>query len=212
MINKKNITIMASGNGSNFISIYNAIKNGIINGRINLLISNKKRSGAVKFAEEKNIYTKFLSKKIIESRKDYANFLEINLKQFETDLIILAGYLKMIPKEIIIMYKNRILNIHPSLLPKFGGKGFYGMKVHEKVISSNEKVSGATVHFVDEIYDNGPIIAQQKVNISPNETPLTLSKKVLDVEHKLFPHVIKKICEDEINFNKIKPKIEEIRK
>ena len=212
MINKKNITIMASGNGSNFISIYNAIKNGIINGRINLLISNKKRSGAVKFAEEKKIYTKFLSKKIIDSRKDYANFLEINLKQFETDLIILAGYLKMIPKEIIIMYKNRILNIHPSLLPKFGGKGFYGMKVHEKVISSNEKVSGATVHFVDEIYDNGPIIAQQKVNISPNETPLTLSKKVLDVEHKLFPHVIKKICEDEINFNKINPKIEEIRK
>ena len=209
LIIKKNIAIFASGNGSNFISIYNSIKKGSINGRIGLLISNRAESGAVRFAAEKNIQTKILSKDIISSKKKYINFLKYHLKNYETDLIILAGYLKIIPKEIISIYKHKILNIHPSLLPKYGGKGFYGIKVHEQVINAKEKHSGATVHFVDEIYDNGPIIAQHRVHVSNDETAKSLSKKVLEIEHKLFPYVVKKICENKVKFIKGKPLIQE---
>ena len=126
-----------------------------------------------------------------------------------SDLIILAGYLKIIPKEIISIYKHKILNIHPSLLPKYGGKGFYGIKVHEQVINAKEKHSGATVHFVDEIYDNGPIIAQHRVHVSNDETAESLSRKVLEIEHKLFPYVVKKICENKVKFIKGKPLIQE---
>ena len=132
---------------------------------------------------------------------------EKNLIKADVDLICLAGYLKMIPKNIVIYFENRILNIHPALLPDFGGKGFYGMKVHEAVIQSNAVESGATVHFVDNKYDHGPIIAQKKVMILNTDNAEILAEKVLKVEHKLYPEVIKAFCENRINWESGLPKI-----
>ena len=111
----------------------------------------------------------------------------------------------MIPTKIISYYKNKILNIHPSLLPKFGGKGFYGMKVHKSVIDSNEKFTGATVHFVDEVYDNGPIILQEKIKINESDNAKSISEKVLKIEHKLLPYVVRKFCLEKIVFKNQRP-------
>ena len=129
------------------------------------------------------------------------------LQSYQTDLIVLAGYLKMIPLKIISNYKNKIINIHPSLLPKFGGKGFYGMKVHKAVINSQELFTGATIHFVDEIYDNGPILIQEKIKVYESDTPETISKKVLKIEHKILPYIVKKFCSNEIIFENNLPVI-----
>mgnify|MGYP001318355643 CR=1 FL=1 len=113
--------------------------------------------------------------------------------------------MKIISKNIVIHFNNRILNIHPSLLPDFGGKGFYGMKVHKSVIDSNEKFTGATVHFVDEIYDNGPIILQEKIKINESDNAESISKKVLKIEHKLLPYVVEKFCLEKIVFKNQRP-------
>ena len=120
------------------------------------------------------------------------------LQKYNTDLIVLAGYLKLIPAQIVRKFRHAILNIHPALLPKFGGKGYYGSRVHEAVLKADEKESGATVHFVDEIYDNGLIIKQDKVPVKPDDTPHTLADRVLEVEHQIFPEVVKAFCEDRI--------------
>ena len=116
----------------------------------------------------------------------------------QIDLICLAGYMKLLSRKIVEKYDNCILNIHPALLPKFGGKGFYGMKVHEAVLESGVEESGATVHLVNENYDEGQIIAQKKIMINSNYTPEILSKKVLQIEHELYSKVIKEFCENKL--------------
>ena len=141
---------------------------------------------------------KIISKEIALDKSLHEDFLLNALT--EVDLIVLAGYLKMIPSRVISKYKNKIINIHPSLLPKFGGKGFYGMKVHQAVIDSKEAFTGASVHFVDEIYDNGPIVMQEKIDVLDNDTPDTISKKVLEVEHRILPYLVNKFCLDQIIF------------
>tara|TARA_Y100001970_G_scaffold118869_1_gene147425 strand:- start:633 stop:1271 length:639 start_codon:yes stop_codon:yes gene_type:complete len=200
MIKSKNIVVFASGTGSNFTSIHKDIKGGKINGEIVLLITNNVNCKAVDFASTNGIKTSVINKNIMFDIAKYEDFLFRELKSAKADLIVLAGYLKMIPLNIISKYKNKILNIHPSLLPKFGGKGFYGMKVHRAVIESKETYTGATVHFVDEIYDNGPIIMQKKVEVLNGDTSDSIAKKVLDIEHKLFPYVVRKFCSDSIIF------------
>src|SRR5690606_28051091 len=120
------------------------------------------------------------------------------LESLEINLIVLAGYLKLIPDSVIVKYKNRIINIHPALLPSFGGKGMYGKKVHEAVFKSSAKVSGATVHFVDETYDTGKIVAQQCVDISDVSNPDEIAERVLKVEHEILPYVISKFADDKI--------------
>ena len=192
----KNIAVFASGNGSNFKEIYKHTIDGNILGKIVLLISNNPSSGAVKVANENNINCK-----IINSYR-FNNFLdqeyEIALNKFEIDLILLAGFMKKIPHNIVEIYKNKILNIHPSLLPKYGGEGFYGMNVHEAVIKSGDNYSGATVHYVNEEYDKGSIAIQKKVKVNLNDTAESLAKKVLVVEHKIYPKAVKLFCEDEL--------------
>ena len=205
MVKSKNIVVFASGTGSNFTTIHKYIEDGKINGIIVLLISNNPNSKAIDYARLNNIKTSIINKDIISNLDQYEDFLLKELESVNTDLIVLAGYLKMIPINIISEYKNKILNIHPSLLPKFGGKGFYGMKVHEAVFNSKEVFTGATVHFVDEIYDNGPILLQKKVKISHYDNPETISKKVLDIEHRLLPYVVQKFCLDKIVFKNKKP-------
>ena len=128
--------------------------------------------------------------------------------QKEIDFIILAGYVKMVPEGVIKKYHQKIINIHPSLLPKFGGKGYYGMKVHAAVIQSGIKETGASVHFVDEHYDHGPVVANKKVQVLKSDTAESLAERVLKIEHDLYPEVVKALCENRIYWEDNLPKIE----
>ena len=209
-LKKKNIVVFASGSGTNFISIYNNIKNQNINGEIVLLISDKTKCGAIDFAEKNNIEVCVIQNKTFIDKVDYDVFLLSKINSKNADLLILAGYLKMIPNNVILNYKQKILNIHPSLLPKYGGKGFYGMNVHRAVLDSKESTTGATVHFVDEVYDNGPIVAQKEIIIHKKDNIHDIAKKVLKLEHELYPYVVKAFCENKIKWDNNKLKIKGI--
>ncbi len=204
----KNIAIFASGGGSNFKAIYKQIKLGFIDGNIVLFVTNNKNCNAYKFAKEKLLTTFVINKFRYPNLEIGNNMLIRELFKHNVDLICLAGYMKMVPLAIIKKFKNCILNIHPSLLPNFGGKGYYGERVHKAVIASREKISGATVHFVDENYDTGPIVLQKTVVIGENDSYNTLADKVLAIEHQIYSIVIKAYCENKIIWKNNKPNIE----
>lgn len=191
----KNIVVFASGSGSNFQAIIEATKSGIIQARIAGLVSNKDGIGALEKAEAYEIPSVVINPDEFISTAQYADSLIEQLEFWDTDLIALAGYLRKIPAEVIQRFPNRILNIHPSLLPKYGGQGFYGMKVHRAVLNNGEEKSGCTVHIVTEIYDDGPILGQESVVVSVNDTPEDLARKVLEQEHKLYPRIIQQHLE-----------------
>ena len=174
---------------------------------IELLISNNPNCGAVQFAKNNSIEFIIINEKKFPKtvQIEYENVLKIH----ETDLILLAGFMKKIPKNIVEMYKNKIMNIHPSLLPKYGGKGFYGMKVHQAVIDSRDTESGATVHFVNNNYDKGPVILQSIIKIEDSENSVSLSRKVLKIEHTIFPKAVKLFCLDKIKINNNRVEINE---
>ena len=194
----KKIAIFASGDGSNFRKIYNQIQKGDIPAKIVLVVSNNPRCGSIIFACEQGLEN-FIVNHIRFPNSDTRDkrLLQALLKS-EVELICLAGYMKLLPVEIVKEYKDRILNIHPALLPQFGGKGFYGMKVHEAVIEAGAAESGVTVHLVDEEYDHGKIIAQKKVKVQSGDTAKTLAKRILKVEHDLYPKVVKAFCKDRV--------------
>jgi phosphoribosylglycinamide formyltransferase-1 len=186
-----NLCVLASGRGSNLKSIISSRKKGKIKSKVVLVISNNSISNALNIARNNQIPAHHLSSKLFISESDYVRaFLEL-LKKYSVDMIILAGYMKLIPTEIVRAYKNRILNIHPALLPSFCGQGMYGLKVHEAVINYGVKVTGASVHIVDEEYDTGPVVIQKTVRVLDDDTPEILQKRVLKIEHKLFPEAIK---------------------
>ena len=198
MKDKSRIIIFASGGGSNFINIYKHIVSGEINAKIVLLISNNPNSGAVQFAEKNNInfevVNKFRFKNELNINKRYEMILDFN----KPDLILLAGFMKKIPNNIVSIYNGKIINIHPSLLPKFGGKGYYGENVHKAVLDSKEEYTGVTIHFVNNEYDKGDIILQKKVKVEDGDTVSLLSKRVLKLEHSMYPEVVKKICQSSL--------------
>ena len=196
----KNITVFASGGGSNFIAIHKEILSNKISGNIQLLISNNPGCGAVAYANESGVRTMVINKIRYPSTQDLINVMIRELEKVKTELIILAGYMKLIPNEVIKKYKDRILNIHPALLPSFGGKGYYGKLVHRAVIESGVKTSGVTVHLVDEVYDHGKIIQQVTVPVEKSDTEEILASRVLKAEHKLYPIVVKAFCEDRIEW------------
>ncbi len=202
MQNKKKIAVFASGSGTNFINIYNNLKNG----QIVLLISNNPSSGAVKFAMQKSIDYDIINSFRYPDFNDLNKQYELVLKYYKVELILLAGFIKKIPINLIKIFENKIINIHPSLLPKFGGKGFYGIKVHESVIKSRDKITGATIHFVNEQYDKGLIIMQKKIKVHDNDTPQSLSKRVLKIEYELYLEVVGLLCDNKIEIinNKVK--------
>ena len=205
----KKIAIFASGGGSNLKAIYEKIISGEIPAEISLVVSNNPNCGAINFATKKTLLTLIVNKNRYPDPHTQNMILMQNLLKANVDLICLAGYMKMISINIIDHFKNCILNTHPALLPHFGGKGFYGIKVHEAVIQSNAVESGATVHFVDNKYDHGPIIAQKKIMILNTDNAEILAEKVLKVEHKLYPEVVKAFCENRINWESGLPKIVE---
>jgi formyltetrahydrofolate-dependent phosphoribosylglycinamide formyltransferase len=193
-----NIVVFASGSGTNFQSIIEATKNGQINGQIRGLITNKTDIQAIERAQNHDIPHTTLAPGQFSSTSEYIQALLNQLDNWNTDLIALAGYMIKVPAEVIKKYKGRIVNIHPALLPKYGGKGFYGMNVHRAVIKNEETESGCTVHLVTEEYDEGPILAQKKVPVKDSEDPSSLAERILKEEHKLFPKVIAKLA-DQLN-------------
>ena len=181
----KNIAIFASGEGTNAQTIIDYFKSSK-NIKIALIVSNKSNANVLNRAKNNHIATLIIDKH---------SFCETNevidvLKKINIDLIVLAGFLWMIPENLIKAFPNKIVNIHPALLPKFGGKGMYGMNVHKAVIEAKEKESGISIHFVNEKYDEGKIIAQYKCEVSENDTAETLAQKIQQLEHEHFPKVI----------------------
>ena len=192
------IAVLVSGGGTNLQEIIDNIENKRLNCKIEYIIADRDC-----YSLERG--RKYNIKSILLDKKEYGNKLsnEINkVLENKVDLIVLAGYLSIIDKDFISDWNNKIINIHPSLLPKYGGKGMYGMKVHEAVIANKEKKSGCTVHFVDVDIDTGKILLQRKVDVSNNETPESLQKKVLKEEHQLLIEAIEKVISDSVISNK----------
>ena len=194
---RKHIAILVSGGGTNLQAIIDAVECGKINGDIKLVVSNRKAAYGLERAKNHNIKSLYI-RGDGEYSKSYDKKLEEALDKEEVDLIVLAGYLKMISDSLIKKYENRIINIHPSLIPSFCGEGFYGIRVHEKVIEYGVKVSGATTHFVNEVPDGGPIIAQKTVIVDDSDTKENLQKKVLEVEHKILVESVRDFCDDKL--------------
>lgn len=182
-----NIAVMVSGSGSNLQTLIDKVKEGYIEGQISLVVSDQEKAYALERAKDNHIAATYI-------RHDKEKLLRA-LEDHKIDLIVLAGYLSILPKEIIEKYPERIINIHPSLIPKYCGKGFYGMHVHRAVIEAGEKESGATVHFVDQGIDTGSIIIQEKLDLEPGETAESLQKKVLEVEHRILPKAVKLVIQ-----------------
>ncbi|KPK99557.1 MAG: phosphoribosylglycinamide formyltransferase [candidate division Zixibacteria bacterium SM23_73_3] len=195
---KLNLVVLASGGGTNLQAIIDSIEAGKLDAQVRAVISNNSKSGALERARNHNIPDIHLSHKQFATPEEFDQKLLSILKEKETDLVVLAGYMKMISPTVIREYKNKIINIHPALLPAFGGKGMYGIHVHEAVIESGVKVSGVTVHTVDEVYDHGPILFQKCVPVSSNDTPESLQKKVLPHEHEAYSEVIQLFAEGKI--------------
>lgn len=186
----KKLVIFASGSGTNMQAIIDQVQAKKIRAIIAGLIVNKPNIQSIERAKKFGIPVSVISDKDEDS---FTKKLDKQLDTWSPDLIVLAGFLKKIPLSVIKEYKNKIINIHPALLPKYGGKGFYGMNVHKAVLESGDKESGCTVHFVNEEYDKGPVISQKKVPVHPTDTPEDLANRVLKAEHKLLPSVIKKL-------------------
>jgi len=203
----KKIAVFVSGGGSNFKAIHHQIQKREIPGEIVLVISNNPNCGAIEYANENSIPIIIINAVQYPNPHTRDEFLIETCLKAEIDLICLAGYMKMLPPAFVKQYENKILNIHPGLLPEFGGKGFFGMRVHEAVINSGKRESGATVHFVDEIYDHGPIILQKKVEVLETDTAESLAARILKLEHELFPEVVKAFCENKIIMANNIPKI-----
>ena len=198
VIQKKKLAVFVSGGGSNFRSIHEASLEGSVHGEIVVVVTNKSGCGGAEYARSKNIPVVLFPKTKDEPNGLSASELVATLKHFEIDFILLAGYLKLIPLELIQAYSKSIVNIHPSLLPAFGGKGCYGMKVHKAVVNSGARFSGATIHLVDEHFDTGRILAQRVVPVLANDSAEDLAARVLKEEHGLYAEVVAALCDERI--------------
>ncbi|MDR7869280.1 MAG: phosphoribosylglycinamide formyltransferase [Tissierellaceae bacterium] len=192
------IGVLISGGGTNLQAIIDNINNGNINGKIELIISNKKDAYGLVRGANAGIESIYINPKDFNDNQEYNQRLIKEFKDRNVDLIVLAGYLKILSAEFIKEFNNKIINIHPSLIPSFCGNGFYGEKVHQAVLDYGCKVTGATVHIVDEGTDTGPIILQKSVEVGENDTLQSLQKKVLEVEHQILVEAVKLFCDERI--------------
>ena len=177
------VAVAVSGRGSNLLALLRAL-GPAAPARVVLVLSDRSDAGALDHAREHGVPAEVLS-----DPTDAAEWLT-RLERHGTELVVLAGYLKLVPAPVIARFRDRILNIHPALLPAFGGKGMYGHRVHEAVLASGARESGATVHLVDEAYDRGPVLGQVRVPVLPDDTPDRLAARVLEVEHRLLPAAV----------------------
>lgn len=184
------IAVLISGGGTNLQSLIDSVQNGYINGEIALVVSNRKKAYGLERARNANIKAEHI--------KDEELLIK-RLEEEKIDLIVLAGYLAIVSENLIKRYENKIINIHPSLIPSFCGPGYYGLNVHNEVYKRGVKVSGATVHFVSAVVDGGPIILQEAIDISNAKSPEDIQQMVLvNVEHKILPLAVKLYCENKL--------------
>lgn len=195
-----NIAIYASGRGSNFEALYRRLSEQRIDARIVAVISNNSGSGALALARSFGIPAIHLSRRQFATDAEFAARQLALLESFGVDLIVLAGYMKKIETAVIERYRNRILNIHPALLPKYGGQGMYGHHVHEAVMQSGDAESGATVHIVTDDYDTGPIVIQKRVPVDRDDTPESLARKVLAIEHTILAEAVALFASNAVSF------------
>jgi formyltetrahydrofolate-dependent phosphoribosylglycinamide formyltransferase len=177
------VAVLASGGGTNLQALLDSCQGAAL-ARVVVVISNKATAGALERARKAGVATE-----VLDDPSDGERLVAL-LRSYDTELVVLAGYLKLVPEVVVQAYENRMLNIHPALLPSFGGPGMYGHHVHEAVLASGATVSGPTVHVVTAEYDRGPIVAQWPVPVSADDTPDTLAARVLEVEHQLLPAVV----------------------
>jgi phosphoribosylglycinamide formyltransferase-1 len=196
----KNIAVLVSGGGTNLQALIDAQSRGEIkNGKITCVISSNPNAYALERAKNNNIQTEVIRRKDYAEFDDYDKALTLLLQSKSIDVVVLAGFMTILGSKVIKAFENRIINIHPSLIPSFCGEGFYGLRVHEEALKKGVKVTGATAHFVNEICDGGPIIIQKAVEIQNGDAPEILQKRVMEqAEWKILPKAVSLFCEDKI--------------
>lgn len=197
----KNIVVLVSGGGTNLQALINAEKSGeIVNGKITCVVSSNEKAYALERAKQNGIATRVIKRKSFDNQRDYDDALTTLLTEEKADLVVLAGFMTIFGGSVISTFENRIINIHPSLIPSFCGKGFYGLHVHEEALKRGVKLTGATAHFVNEVCDGGPIIMQRAVEVQPNDTPEVLQKRVMEqAEWKILPQSVSLFCQDKLS-------------
>lgn len=188
VVKKPRLSILVSGRGIYLRHIHSRIKENFLKAEIAVVISDKMQCDGIKYAKSCGLHVHEYSAEYLRDR-------------LQVDFIILAGFLQCLSPDIVQKFKRKIINIHPSLLPKYGGKGFYGMRVHEAVINSCDSISGASVHFVDERYDTGPILAQSKISVNPTDSADDLAERILELEIELYYICIKALTENRVIWN-----------
>lgn len=207
----KNIVVLVSGGGTNLQALIDAQNNGEIKqGKITCVVSSNPNAYALERAKKNSIDTEVIRKKDYETFEEYDNALTELLKSKNADLIVLAGFMTVLGKQVINAFENRIINIHPALIPSFCGQGFYGLYVHQAVLEKGVKITGATAHFVNEVCDGGPIIMQKAVEVKNGDTPEILQKRVMEqAEWKILPKSVALFCEGKIKVENNKTIVEE---
>lgn len=196
----KNIVVLVSGGGTNLQALIDAQNRGEIkNGKITCVISSNPNAYALTRAKNNGIDTAVIRRKDFDKFESYDSSLTTLLQLKNADLVVLAGFMTILGRQVIKTFENRIINIHPALIPSFCGEGYYGLRVHEEALKKGVKVTGATAHFVNEICDGGPIILQKAVEVQDGDTPEILQKRVMEqAEWKILPHAVALFCEDKI--------------
>ena len=198
-MNKTKIAVLVSGGGTNLQALIDAEQRGELgNGVISLVIASKPDVYALERAKKHGIASKVLARKEYDSIASYSKALADAMEAENIDLVVLAGFLTIIDEQVYERFPNRILNVHPALIPSFCGMGYYGIHVHEKAIEYGVKLSGATVHFVEADVDGGAIIMQRAVPVEPNDTPESLQARILKEEHKMLPECVKLLCQGKV--------------
>jgi phosphoribosylglycinamide formyltransferase 1 len=195
----KRLAIFVSGTGTLFETLTTRCRAVIIPADVVLMVASSEKAGAIARAERLKVPYAVLRREDCASDEEFAKRLLHELKTYAVDVICLVGYLKLLPPSVIREYKQRALNIHPALLPGFGGKGMFGHRVHEAVIASGTRISGATVHLVDEEYDHGPIVLQRGVFVKPDDSADSLAERVHAIEHDLYTDALRLLCENRLH-------------
>jgi len=196
----KNIVVLVSGGGTNLQALINAQKDGKIkNGKITCVISSNPDAYALTRAKDNGIKTRILKRKDYLNIASYSKAMTQALKEENADLVVFAGFMSILDEQVANAFPNKMINVHPALIPSFCGKGYYGLHVHEAVLKSGVKITGATVHFVTEVCDGGPIILQKAVKVKHSDTPETLQKRVMqEAEWEILPQAVALFCDDKI--------------
>lgn len=199
---KLRIAVFASGRGSNFGALARAAEENRLHAEICLLIAGSPDAGAISLADDLAVPSRVIFRRQFTNRQDYIRALITVLKEHDARFIALAGYMKKVPPELLKAFPQAVTNIHPALLPSFGGKGMYGSRVHQAVLDYGAKVSGATVHLVDAHYDHGPVVAQRCVPVKSGDTAASLAERILNVEHQLYPEALELFARGRISVRK----------